>query len=158
RLTAAGQLIGSPYYMSPEQIRDEELDARSDIYSLGCLMFETLTGYRPFDDPNTISVLSMHLYDEPPTFSALIPGCRVPKRLQAMVLKSLEKSRSKRYQTRSELLADLDKIEVWDENAPVSDDSAHPERTVEPADKPGGQAGAPSRKIERTRSGTIDFA
>jgi serine/threonine protein kinase len=159
RLTAAGQLIGSPYYMSPEQIRDEELDARSDIYSLGCLMYETLTGCRPFDDANTITVLSMHLYDEPPTFSAVMPGCRVPKRLQAMVLKCLDKSRSRRYQTMSELLRDLDAIEVWDENLPASEERTTEKETAGAASQqPNAGGQGPGKRIERTRSGTMDFA
>lgn len=113
RLTAAGELVGSPYYMSPEQIRDEELDARSDIYAFGCLMFETLTGVRPFNDSNAITVLSMHLYEPAPPFNAVLQPCRIPAELEAIVQKCLEKNRSKRYQTMLALAADLGTIQEW---------------------------------------------
>lgn len=115
RLTAAGELVGSPYYMSPEQIRDEELDARSDIYAFGCLMYETLTGVRPFADTNAITVLSMHLYEPPPAFSAVLHPNRVPSELEEIVLKCLEKNRSKRYQTMLALAADLATIKNWED-------------------------------------------
>lgn len=110
RLTAAGELVGSPFYMSPEQIRDEELDARSDIYSMGCLMYETLSGTRPFNDNNAISVLSMHLYEEAPPFSRVMHDNTVPKRLEAIVFKCLDKSSSKRFQNFGTLTAELEKI------------------------------------------------
>jgi serine/threonine protein kinase len=113
RLTAAGELVGSPYYMSPEQIRDEELDARSDIYAFGCLMYETLTGVRPFMDTNAITVLSMHLYEPPPPFNAVLQPNRVPPELENIVLKCLEKNRSKRYQTMLALAADLATVKDW---------------------------------------------
>jgi serine/threonine protein kinase len=113
RLTAAGELVGSPYYMSPEQIRDEDLDARSDIYAFGCLMYETLTGARPFADTNAITVLSMHLYEPPPPFAGVLQPCRIPAELEAIVLKCLEKNRSKRYQTMTALAADLATIKPW---------------------------------------------
>ncbi len=113
RLTAAGELVGSPYYMSPEQIRDEELDARSDIYAFGCLMYEALSGVRPFSDTNAITVLSMHLYEPPPPFSTVLQPNRVPDELEAIVLKCLEKNRSKRYQTMLSLAADLATVQIW---------------------------------------------
>jgi serine/threonine protein kinase len=115
RLTAAGELVGSPFYMSPEQIRDEELDARSDIYSMGCLMYEVLTGVRPFIDTNAISVLSMHLYDSPPPFGIVLQPNRIPPRLEAMVMKCLEKSRSSRYQTMSALISALELTNPWED-------------------------------------------
>lgn len=115
RLTAAGELVGSPFYMSPEQIRDEELDARSDIYSYGCLMYEVLTGVRPFIDTNAISVLSMHLYDTPPPFGIVLQPNRIPPRLEAIVMKCLEKSRSSRYQNMRDLLSALELTSQWED-------------------------------------------
>lgn len=132
RLTAAGELVGSPYYMSPEQIRDEELDARSDIYAFGCLMYETLTGVRPFSDTNAITVLSMHLYEPPPPFSAVLQPCRVPPELEAIVLKCLEKNRSKRYQTMLGLAADLATVKDWvDGPAKSTPFTPQPNKTAE---------------------------
>jgi serine/threonine protein kinase len=115
RLTAAGELVGSPFYMSPEQIRDEELDARSDIYSFGCLMYETLTGVRPFLDTNAITVLSMHLYESPPPFGIVLQPNRLPPRIESVVMKCMEKSRSNRFQSMRELVQQLDGIPEWED-------------------------------------------
>lgn len=115
RLTAAGELVGSPFYMSPEQIRDEELDARSDIYSFGCLMYEVLTGVRPFLDTNAITVLSMHLYESPPPFGLVLQPNRLPPRIESVVMKCLEKSRSNRFQTMKELCQQLETVPEWED-------------------------------------------
>ncbi len=64
QVTARGSLIGTPFYMSPEQIRADELDARTDIYSLGALMYRVLTGVHPFTAPTPVAVLTQHLTDE----------------------------------------------------------------------------------------------
>lgn len=115
RLTAAGELVGSPFYMSPEQIRDEELDARSDIYSFGCLMYEVLTGVRPFIDTNAITVLSMHLYESPPPFGLVLQPNRLPPRIESVVMKCMEKSRSNRFQSMRELCQQLENVPEWED-------------------------------------------
>lgn len=120
RLTAAGELVGSPYYMSPEQIRDDELDARSDIYSLGCLMYEALTGCRPFTDTNAITVLSMHLYEDPAPFSLVLKPNRIPAQMESIVNKCLQKSRKLRYQSMADLAGELAKITPWADGAAES--------------------------------------
>jgi len=130
RLTAAGELVGSPFYMSPEQIRDEDLDARSDIYSLGCMMYEVLTGVRPFIDTNAISVLSMHLYEAPPPFGLVVQPNHIPPRLEAMVMKAMEKSRSSRFQTMKELVTQLEMTQVWDDATVQSSPTASPQAPV----------------------------
>lgn len=127
RLTAAGELVGSPYYMSPEQIRDDELDPRSDVYSLGCMMYEALTGCRPFVDTNAITVLSMHLYEEPPSFALVLRPNRIPAKLEAIVRKCLEKSRSRRYQSMAALATDLQGIVDWEDGPAVITSNAEPE-------------------------------
>ncbi|HEY9793738.1 MAG TPA: serine/threonine-protein kinase [Candidatus Obscuribacterales bacterium] len=130
RLTAAGELVGSPFYMSPEQIRDEDLDARSDIYSLGCMMYEVLRGVRPFIDTNAISVLSMHLYEAPPPFGLVVQPNHIPPRLEAMVMKAMEKSRSSRFQTMKELVTQLEMTQVWDDATVQSSPTASPQAPV----------------------------
>jgi serine/threonine protein kinase len=152
RLTAAGELVGSPYYMSPEQIRDEELDARSDIYAFGCLMYETLTGVRPFMDTNAITVLSMHLYEPPPTFSEVLQPNRIPQELEAIVLKCLEKNRSKRYQTMLALAADLASVKDWTDGPAKSIPYVPPPNKV-------AEASGPQVSVHiRSRSGPLDPA
>ena len=66
KLTQTGEVFGTPLYMSPEQCRGDKLDERSDIYSLGCVMFETLTAVPPFKGESAIATIMMHLTKEPP--------------------------------------------------------------------------------------------
>ncbi|HEY9716984.1 MAG TPA: serine/threonine-protein kinase, partial [Trichormus sp.] len=105
QLTQTGELIGSPLYMSPEQCRGEQLTAQSDIYSLGCVMYEVLTGKPPFTGSNPVAVIVHHLNDRPERFNRSL---LVPPALEAIVLKCLEKSPSERYQSIDALYDDLD--------------------------------------------------
>lgn len=72
KLTAANSFVGTPTYMSPEQIRNESSDARSDIYSFGCVMFETLTGEVPFSSPEILTLIDMQLNAEPPRIGDVV--------------------------------------------------------------------------------------
>jgi serine/threonine protein kinase len=105
QLTQTGELIGSPFYMSPEQCRGEQLGPQSDIYSLGCVMYEVLTGKPPFTGNNPVTVIVHHLNDRPERFNRSLG---VPPALEAIVLKCLEKSLSARYQSIDALYEDLD--------------------------------------------------
>ncbi len=103
--TQPGILVGTPYYMSPEQAAGEPLDARTDIFSLGVVMFECLTGRRPFDG-DTRSEHLQNLRSTPPkTIAVLRPG--VPRDLQQLVERCLEKERSHRFVSASALVAAL---------------------------------------------------
>lgn len=104
-VTESSELTGSPLYMSPEQCQGERVDARSDIYSLGCVMYEALTGVNPFMSDNQIKVILAQISSIPRPFrqSLDIPNC-----LQALVFKCLKKSPSERYQTAARLLKDLE--------------------------------------------------
>ena len=86
-LTKAGLFMGSPKYMSPEQIRGERVDARSDVYSLGVVMYEMLTGKVPFDRENTVKVLMAHMHEAVPPI--LTPDC--PPALAELVMRCLSK-------------------------------------------------------------------
>ena len=99
-LTRPGMILGTLHYMSPEQVRGQPLDARSDIFSLGLVLYETLTGKGPFDKPTRSDVIAAILTETPPLDD-------LPPRLQSVVAKSLRKEREKRYQTSQELLLDL---------------------------------------------------
>ena len=102
-LTRTGQPIGSPSYMSPEQCRAEELDARSDIYSLGCVMYKVLTGKPMFESESLFKVLGQHLTETPPPFSQVCADAHIPIELEEIVFKALEKNKERRYQSMQEL-------------------------------------------------------
>ena len=101
RLTKSGLLIGTPEYMAPEQISSEAVDHRSDLYSVGVLMFEMFTGQRPFTGETPVKILFMHLEGEPPSIDALAP--QLPASLRALTLKAMARNREDRPATAREL-------------------------------------------------------
>lgn len=106
-LTQTGEVFGSPLYMSPEQCRGEKLDRRSDIYSMGVLMYEALTGTTPIRGSNVFETMQKQLSETAaPLVDAKAPDSLL-KRLNTVVMKALEKEPSARYQTMSELEIDL---------------------------------------------------
>ena len=110
QLTSEMTIMGTPGYMSPEQVRREALDARSDIFSFGILVYEMLAAVRPFSGAHTVDVLHAILYDEPKPLSELRP--QAGTRLDSVIRKCLAKERADRYQSfaevRSGLLAIID--------------------------------------------------
>ena len=90
RLTTAGSSIGTPSYMSPEQINGADVDARSDIYAVGCVLTELLTGKPPFHDGNPLNLMYWHVHSAPPVPSSRNP--RVPRELDALVLAAMAKN------------------------------------------------------------------
>jgi serine/threonine protein kinase/tetratricopeptide (TPR) repeat protein len=108
-ITGAGVMIGTPEYMSPEQVEGKDVDQRSDIYSLGVILYEMVTGRVPFegDTPFTIGVKhKSEIPRNPKEFNA-----QIPEDLSRLILRCLEKDKEKRYQTTEEIVSDLDKIE-----------------------------------------------
>ena len=110
KLTQTGDVFGSPYYMSPEQCKGEKLDARSDIYSLGCVMYQSAVGRRPFEGENAYKTIYMHVNIRPPSFGMVKPGTHLPTQMEAIILKCLEKEPHLRYQTAQALSLDLQKL------------------------------------------------
>lgn len=107
--TATGATIGTAIYMSPEQIRGERVDERSDIYSMGVMLFEMLSGRPPYEADSALTLMMMHLNDPIPNPSDLRRD--VPTELAAVVIRSLAKDREERYQTAAEMAKDLNKVE-----------------------------------------------
>lgn len=103
-LTQTGEIFGSPLYMSPEQCLGNPLDGRSDIYALGCVMFESLTGKAAFDAENPIKTIFRHVNEDPP---AIHHSYNVPETLKRVIAHCLDREPDKRYQTVSDLLRDL---------------------------------------------------
>ncbi len=107
QLTQTGEIFGSPAYMSPEQCLGESVDERSDIYSLGCVMYEMLSGKSPFASDNPIQSVLKHINQEPESFEIEFARLRIPKPLEALVFKCLSKSPFKRYDSVSTLKQEL---------------------------------------------------
>jgi eukaryotic-like serine/threonine-protein kinase len=106
-LTQAGLFMGSPKYMSPEQIRGERCDGRVDIYALGAMMFEMLTGKVPFDRQNSVNILMAHIHEEVPALRVANGSVRVPPELESVVRKCMAKSADARYASMEDLLTAL---------------------------------------------------
>lgn len=109
-LTQTGEVFGSPNYMSPEQCLGFMLDNRSDIYSLGCLMYEVLTGAPPFDGANPIQVIVKHMNEQPPEFPKNVRTDKAIEKLENVVLRCLDKEKTERYQSAADLLQDFQAI------------------------------------------------
>jgi len=122
KLTSVGEVFGSPLYMSPEQCDGKRIDARSDIYSLGCTIFETLTGRAPFRGSNPVITMLMHKEEKPPDLS--ICGKNFPQSIKNVVATLLAKEPMDRYQNLERLASDLQDVLTGDFVA-VSPFAAH---------------------------------
>jgi len=101
RLTSEGMIVGTPEYMSPEQASDDSLDGRSDIYSLGIVLYQMLAGSPPFEGPSSAGILAQQLTEEPDPIRR--HRADVPEEMAVVLDKMLQKSRSKRFQMASEV-------------------------------------------------------
>ena len=107
-VTQTAAVIGTAQYLSPEQARGESVDARSDVYAAGCVLYELLTGDPPFTGDTPVAVAYQHVREDPRAPSELNPS--VPSALDAIVLKALSKNPANRYQSAAEMRADLIRV------------------------------------------------
>ncbi len=108
-ITGDGIMVGTPEYMSPEQVKGEGADQRSDIYSLGIVLFEMVAGKIPFEGDTSLSIALKHKTEEPPNPQDF--NAQIPEELSTVILKCMEKEKKKRYQNSREVFSELDKIE-----------------------------------------------
>lgn len=109
--TATDQAIGTVHYISPEQARGDVTDAKSDIYSVGVMFYEMLTGCKPFDTDNPVSIAVMHMQNVAERPRNINPN--IPSGLEEIIMHAMEKDSAKRYQTATDMIRD---IEAFKEN------------------------------------------
>jgi len=151
-LTQQGMVFGTPEFMSPEQAHGKTLDARSDIYSLGIILYELLTGKLPFDAKQPIEYIQLHANATPIPLSERCPEASFPPGLQDVVMKALAKNPEERYGSAAEFAIALEAAllprESGEALGPISLPTPHPAiptvSSFEPA-APVGSGGAPGR-------------
>ena len=125
-LTQVGFFMGSPKYVAPEQIENAPVDARTDIYSLGVVMYEMLTGRVPFERGATVKTLIAHIRDEPPPLWTVNPKCKVTPLLEQTVMRCLAKDPDQRVPSMSALLEVLKQSPAGTLTATLMNGSGHP--------------------------------
>lgn len=110
KLTSTGEILGSPAYMSPEQWTARPVDQRSDIYALGCLMYEVLSGSPAFHANNSFEYLNLHIAQDLKPFSKSAPDKKIPQALELLVRKCAQKDPADRYLSTDAIIADLQAI------------------------------------------------
>ena len=146
-LTASGTVVGTPRYVSPEQVRGEALDARSDLYSVAVVLYELLAGAPPFDDATPMSLLVRHMQDAPPLLQERAP--QVPDALAHVVHWALEKGREARPQTARELYDALS-VSLSDAGVPARSTGALPGALLETAAAPSPMRGTAVSELAET--------
>lgn len=110
QITQNGDVLGSPLYMSPEQCMGAQLDTRTDIFSLGCVMYTTLMGREPFVGENVLDTMYRRTVEDAKPFQVMRPDIDLPQGLEAVVFKALAREVSDRYQTMDDLRKDLETL------------------------------------------------
>ena len=109
-MTQAGMIVGTPHYMSPEQVQGKTLDARSDVYAMGVLLYELVAGHRPFESSSLTGILTAHITEKPKP--PIEVRSDIGRELNAIILRCLEKDPRARYADAGALLADLDRVQM----------------------------------------------
>jgi len=109
-LTQTGLFMGSPKYMAPEQIRGDKVDARTDIYALGIILYEMITGKVPFDRPNSVNILMAHVNEDPPPLRQMNPNVNVSPAIEDAIARCMAKDPDQRFRSMDEVLAALKRI------------------------------------------------
>jgi hypothetical protein len=111
-LTKGVMIFGTPSYMSPEQAAGQEVDSRSDLYSCGIILYEMLTGRKPFDVEDLVKLMAMQVTAPPPPFASAAPDAEIPASVEAVVMRALQKDRERRYATAAEFREALEMAEA----------------------------------------------
>lgn len=106
-LTQTGLFMGSPKYMAPEQIRGDRVDARTDIYALGIILYEMVTGKVPFDRPNSVNILMAHVNEDPPALRQMNPNTQVSAAFEEIIARCMAKDPNQRFGAMDEVLSAL---------------------------------------------------
>jgi serine/threonine protein kinase len=109
-LTQIGMVYGTPEYMAPEQALGQAVDARADLYALGAILFEMMTGGRPYDHESKVTLLGMHVTAPIPTMASRVPDASIPPELEAVVATLLAKDAAARFGDARELIDELDRL------------------------------------------------
>ena len=109
-LTRTGMIFGTPEYMSPEQAKGEKVDHRVDVYALGIIAYELLTGRVPFTADTFMGILTKHMFEPPAAPSTVAPTIEVPEQVEAIILKALQKDREYRFQSMEEMGAAIENV------------------------------------------------
>ncbi|HEX3774592.1 MAG TPA: serine/threonine-protein kinase, partial [Polyangiaceae bacterium] len=107
-ITKAGMVFGTPEYMAPEQALGQNVDGRADLYALGVILFEMLSGVRPFSSQSSVGILGQQLSKPPPTFLERSPGLLIPPSVEQIAHKLLQREASERFQSATELVQAID--------------------------------------------------
>ena len=146
-LTRTGEVFGSPMYMSPEQCLGQKLDSRSDIYSLGCVMYEVVTGQTPFLASGLLEILNKHTTEDPLPFHQTNPNLQsVPSEFEKIVFTAMQRDLDQRYQTVLELWTDLQALESQLTNTAGGFSSNQPNATTQPSRNESQSPANPSAK------------
>lgn len=116
-VTEQRQVCGTPQYMAPEQVVGARIDGRTDLYSLGCVMYRMLTGRLPFDGKTRYELYQKHLQEAPRPFAEVRPDLVFPERLELIVMKALSKRPDHRFQSASEMRKALESVELPEDRA-----------------------------------------
>jgi serine/threonine-protein kinase len=163
KVTKTGLVVGTPEYMSPEQLAGDKLDGRSDIYSLALVLYRMLTGTLPFQADNAQEVMIKRLTDEPMPLSAARPDIPFPEPLQAVMDRALRRMPAERYGSAAEMARDVTQaVSGMADAAPGVDTegatqliSAQPKTNIA-ATRVGGGEAAPTARLQRARAPTPD--
>ncbi len=117
-MTQAGTFFGTPRYASPEQVLEKSVDKRSDVYSLGIILYEALSGDVPFNAPSIMEILIKHLNSEPVPLRTFKPGLRIPVKLDEVVMKCLRKNPDERFASVEEFIHALNEVDAGDSAPP----------------------------------------